>query len=29
VRSAIESEAAAFGRFCDRAPVLQIVRQPA
>ena len=29
VRSAIESEAAAFGRFCDRAPVLQIVHRPA
>jgi hypothetical protein len=28
-RRAIESEAADFGRFCDRTPVLEIVHQPA
>jgi hypothetical protein len=28
-RSAIESEAEAFGRFCDRTPVLEIMHQPA
>ena len=28
-RLAIESEAADFGRFCDRSPVLDILHQPA